>query len=406
MMISATPPIRHYHVWELILFILLVGFVMWTAFRKTDDKGDLVIKWILTVAVLLFMLRVVIPTVARQDEAAAYVGIPLAAVSGLLLALIWRRSIAEMIAKPFGSLYDGGDAEIEPKAFYSKAESLRRRGRIRESIDEIRRQLEKFPEDFQGELLLANIDAEDLQDLSSAKNSIQKILNQSGHSPGQIAAALHQLADWQVKLAQDPVAARETLSQIVERFPDTNFAEAAEQRIAHLASVDHMIASHDRPSLAVKQFDSYAHLENEMALREKSPVDDVAARAAACLKQLEKFPLDYEAREKLATIYAEDYRRVAMAADELEHLISRANQPPRQVARWLNLLADWQVKIDNDIDAAQGSIARITEMFPNSALADQAQMRSEYVRLQAKKHETGTAVKFGTYEKDIGLRNT
>jgi outer membrane protein assembly factor BamD (BamD/ComL family) len=344
--------------------------------------------------------------VADGGYVAAFGGIPLTAVSGLTLALIWRHNIASFISKPFESIYNGGDQEVEARPVYSKAEKFRQRNQFNEAISEVRLQLEKFPNDFTVQLLMADIYANHLQDLQSAEIAVQKIINQPGHKPAQIASALHALADWHLKLAQDPDSARLALEKIVERFPDSQFSQMASQRIAHLGSVDSLLAAHERPTISLKHFDPYASLSKQPSDNAEAVAADAAKRASNCIAKLEQHPLDTEARENLAAIYAYDYQRLDLAADQLEQLISQPNQPARQKARWLNLLADWQIKIGSDISAAGQTIRRIQELFPKTALADQAVTRLEYLRLEAKGREKTHELKLGAYEKNLGLKKT
>ena len=287
--------------------------------------------------------------------------------------------------------------------FYSKAEKLRQRNHFNEAIVEARNELAKFPNDLAGQMLIADIYATNLQDLQSAEIVIQKIVNQPKHSPAQIVGALHSLADWHMKLAQDPDSARLVLEKIIERFPDSQFSQTASQRIAHLGSVDSLLAAHERPTLVLKHFDPYL-IPQGLAQSEESLVQDAAERAQVCLNQLEKHPFDTEAREKLALIYAHDFQRLDLAADQIEQLIAQPNQRGKQVARWLNLLADLQIKIGNDVVAANETVRRIQELFPKSADAEQATVRLEYLRSQARRNEKAQEVKLGSYEKDLGLK--
>ena len=379
------------------MFWLGVGLVLYLLLRKSRDPARLVSKWVVT-GVVLAGAAFILPNTGRFI-------VPFTLPFALVLALIWTRTIAEMFANPFSGMIDGGDREVEARAYYSRAESLRRRGEFPEAIAEIRLQIEKYPNDFRGQMLLAEINAENLNDLRSAEIVIQKIVHQTNHVAGQVAGALHALADWHMKLAQDPDSARAVLEQIIARFPDTQFSQMASQRIAHLGSVDSLLASHDRPVIALKHFDPYAGLPKDSQKQADPAERDPAAEAAQYLKHLEKYPLDTEAREKLAAIYAHDFQRIELAVSELEQLITRTNQRPREVARWLNLLADWQIEVGSDIVAAGKTIRRIAELLPKTAYADQANLRLEYVRLQAKGKETREGMKMGSYEKDMGLNH-
>ena len=132
----------------------------------------------------------------------------------------------------------------------------------------------------------------------------------------------------------------------------------------------------------------------------KSPAE-VAGQLA---KHLEQHPLDNEAREKLAMIYADHYQRLDLAADQLEQLITAPNQPGREVARWLNVLADLQLKHGADYDTIRQTLQRVIDLFPELAAAQLAQQRIELLRLELKGKEKSQVVKLGSYEKDIGLK--
>lgn len=371
------------------------GWLFWRAFKNSDDPARLLVKWIITVGVVVLLLMVV-PKVGPFS--------PLGGVFlGGILVVLWARDICALVGTPLGNIIDGGQQEFQARAFYSAAEKFRQRNQFPEAIAEVRKQLEKFPNDLGGQMLLAEIYANNLQDLQSAEVVVQKILQQPEHSPGQIAGALHALADWHLKLAQDPDSARLALEKIIERFPASQWAQTAAQRIAHLGSVDSLLANHERPAIALKHFDPYRSLKMTPVRAEPS-APDAETQANDCVKKLEQHPFDTEAREKLAGIYAYDYHRLDLATEQLEQLISQPNQRPRQVAHWLNLLAELQIKIANDVSAADKTVRRIVELFPGSALAEQANMRLEYLRLESKRNVPTQNLKLGFYEKDVGLR--
>src|SRR6185295_8930700 len=117
------------------------------------------------------------------------------------------------------------------------AEAKRKRGQYTEAIAEIRKQLARFPTDLTGQLMIAEIQAQDLNDLPGAEVTIHRLCDQPGHAPRNVAHALSTLADWHLKYELDRDAAQLDLQQIIGRFPETELSLAAEQRIAHLASM-------------------------------------------------------------------------------------------------------------------------------------------------------------------------
>ena len=91
--------------------------------------------------------------------------------------------------------------------------------------------------------------------------------------------------------------------------------------------------------------------------------------AADYVKHLEQHPLDMEAREKLAVIYADHYGRLDMAAGELEEMIGQPNQPGRLVVHWLNLLADLQIRHGAGYETVEQTLQRIVDRAPDGAAA-------------------------------------
>src|SRR6185503_11574858 len=105
-----------------------------------------------------------------------------------------------------------------------------------EAVAEIRKQLAKFPGDFTGSIMLAEIQTEYLNDLAGAEITIEKLVTDPGQTRSNVAVALNRLADWQLKHGQAPDLARAALERIVQMFPDTEHAYLALQRIAHLTT--------------------------------------------------------------------------------------------------------------------------------------------------------------------------
>ncbi len=387
----------------LIAFVGLVVWVAWRSLRKSDDPRQLITKWVASAILMFVFLRFVVPMVARGGYEGAFMGIPLTAACGLGFAIIWRRSIAGFVAKPFGSLYDGGDQEIDPQAYYSLAEGKRKRGHYDEAIAAIRAQLDKFPTDFTGQMLLAEIQAENLNDLPAAALIVQRICLQPHHAPRNIAYALNTMADWYLKYSQDPDAAREALQQVITLLPNSELALLAEQRIGHLATRAQLAAAHDRPRIPVPHgVQNVGLLQSSAHLAPLPP--DQPLRAEELVQHLQEHPQDTDAREQLAIIYADHYQRLDLAADQLSQLINQPNQPARNVIRWLNLLADLQVRHGCQYDSVAQTLAQIIERFPDHGAADLARNRLDLLRLELKAKSASPSVKLGTYEQNIGLK--
>jgi tetratricopeptide (TPR) repeat protein len=349
------------------------------------------------------LAKVVAPIVARGGYDGAFIGVPLTAVCGLVLAIIWRHAIAGVIAKPFTSIYDGGNEPAEPHPYYSVAQARIKRGRYAEAVVEIHRQLARFPTDPEGHLLLAQVQAENLKDLPAAEQTIQTFCAQPGHAPKNIAFALYSMADWHLQVGRDPEGARRALERITELLPDTEFALGAAQRIAHLASPEMLQAPFDRKKFKLVEAPKNLGLQprrKPFAPRETEP----ESLAAEYVKHLGEHPFDTEAREKLATLYVEHYGRLDLATDQLEQLIGFPGQPARQVVRWLNQMADLQVRSGADYETVRHTLQRIIDLDPALASAELARNRLALLKLELKGKEKGQAVKLGTYEQNLGLK--
>ena len=381
-----------------------LGWMGWWLLKSSADPAALLFRWMLTVAVTVggyFFIDWIIggPNGGALEKV---VGVFAGMFLGLTLAIIWAPAIVDKVSDIIGSLFTGGSEPPPPEPFYSIATGKRKQGKFREAVHEIQQQLAKFPTDVTGQMMLASIQAENLDDLPAAKVTIERLCQQPGHTPPQIANAFNVLADWHLKL-QDTDAARAALEQIIARFPDSEQSQLAAQRIAHFASKEMLLAAHEHKPIELREGVRDIGLMRDssaLAKLEESPAE-VAGQLA---KHLEQHPLDNEAREKLAMIYADHYARLDLAADQLEQLITAPNQPGREVARWLNVLADLQLKHGADYDAIRQTLQRVIDLFPELAAAQLAQQRIELLRLELKGKEKSQVVKLGSYEKDIGLK--
>jgi len=397
---------RTYHIIRgTLLLAAALTAVVWFMIRslkRSDDPPRLIFKWCLTALVIGGLIWWVGPMVGHDDDS-AIVGMIAAFVCALALAVIWRQTLADMVAKPFASLYDGGSQEPIPHPAYSVAQSKQKLGKYLEAVAEIRKQLDRFPTDVEGQMLLAQIQAEYLKDLPAAERTIEQFCAQPGHAPQNIVFALYSLADWHLKVGQDREAAQRDLEKIIALLPDTEFALGAAHRIAHLATPEMLLAPEDRRKFVVTE-----GVRNLGLLRGHEPFKTAEPSpeqvAAECVKRLEQHPLDTEAREKLAVLYADHYGRLDMAANELEQMITQPNQPGRLVVHWLNLLADLQIRHAAGLEATQQTLQRIVDRDPKAAAAEIARNRLALLKLELKAKDRGQAVKLGAYEQNIGLK--
>ena len=374
------------------LSVISAALILWTLYRwlsNSEEPKQLVIKWIVT---LLFagVVALIVKTGASYSRA---FWVPAAiAFIGIIVGAIWAPNFGTWFAKPFTSLFDGGDDELEPAPLYSVAINKMRKGEFHAAAFEIKAQLLKFPNDFKSQHMLAQIQAQHLNDLPGAQVTIERLIGQKEHSPQEVSFALSELADWHLKYGQDVEAARTTLEKVIERFPDSELAHHASQRIAHLGTTETVLGAHDRRRIAVPRGPERLGLMKDQSSL-KRPADDPALEAEAYVKHLAANPLDHEAREKLAWIYADHFQRLDLALEQLEQLVQDPHQPPRQRIHYLNTIADMQIKFGRDLAAARATIQRIIDLNPSGASAETARHRMDRLPLELKGAQQTSTVK-------------
>lgn len=390
-----------YEIIQWILLAALLGFTAWLgwrSFQRSEKRAKLVGKWVVSALLIWFALFILAPHV---ESGLVFLLVPLLAACGVLLGVIWAPELGEFVSRPLESLFFGGESSDE-KALYAIAQAHCKRGRYREAIAEVKTQLASFPQDAEGQLLLARIHAEHLGDLSAAEEAIMGMLSQEGHSPQVMAYALNQLADWRLHLGNDLEGARQALARIQELFPGTELAYQASQRNAHL---DPQQLQQLEPTKTY----SVPHTEEYIGLRDDftglKPVEKSPLEAASELVQrLTLYPSDNEAREQLAIVYARQLQRMDLAVEQIEQLLAQPGVPLRRLAHWHNLLADLQIQCAGNLEAARQALRRLIDSFPRSVEAEKARNRAKFLALELKGQQKSQAIKLGSYEKNMGLK--
>jgi hypothetical protein len=380
--------------------VVAIGTVVWGVFytlKRSDDPTKMFFKLAVTVPFVIGCIWFA--------HALGPFGPFLIVFMAIVMSLMWTPHIAELIFSPLTNLFDGGQEPPEKKPYYSIAMTKRNRGKPHEAVAEVRKQLEQFPNDFEGVMLLARVQAEDLADLAGAENTLNHFCDRPEAPMRQVSAGFTQLADWHIKLAADVDSARAALQKIVARFPETESALQAEQRMAHLGETEKIIlAQHDRQAMAVPEGVNNIGLLDSTEFLKPQEIDP-GKLAAAHVKHLETHPHDWEVREKLAVLYANDFKRLDLATMELAQLINEPKHKPKQVAHWLNLLANFQIELGADIATVQATLEKIVENFPTLPVAEIAQRRLARLNSEFKGRQNAPdAKKLGVYEQNIGLK--
>ena len=320
------------------------------------------------------------------------------------ISLLWTPHVIDLIFTPLWSAFDGGGQEVERQPFYHRATGFRKKGLYAEALQEIESQLEQFPGDFDGQMMKAEVLSDHLKDLPGAIGALMEITTDEGRTDRDRILALNRIADLELR-RDDRNRAREVLLQILARWPNTEAARFADQRLAHLPSDAVLAAKHETPKVAQREFTQNLGLQMPSGSAER-PFESPKEVAARLVRRLGEFPDDSETREELALTYANHFQREDLARMEFETLIAGPNQPVKSVIRWLNLMADIDMKDPKGIEAARKTLQRIVDLYPRSVHAEVAQSRSVRLGLAAKAHVETPKIKIGVYEQNIGLKRS
>jgi hypothetical protein len=275
---------------------------------------------------------------------------------------------------------------LQPKKtppMYARAIARIKFGKYTEAEWEIIRELEKREDDFEGWMMLAELYANHFNDLKEAERTIQEIALQPKLTPSQLSVAFHRLADWQLKLAQNPEGARRALQVVCQRLPGTHLARMAQLRINQLPKTAEDLREQQTPPpiplpALGDQFDEAAP-ETESGL---SP-EAAGVLANECVERLKRDPNHVPAREKLARLLAEELHKPELGIEQMVLLLNLPDQPEAKRAEWLGLSALWHVKYLHDLPNGRRILQRIIDEFPESPQAFAARRRLERLNREA-----------------------
>ena len=257
-------------------------------------------------------------------------------------------------------------------ASYSRALAKIKFGKYSEAEAEVIRELEKYQDDFAGWMMLAELYANHFNDLQAAEQTISDLCDQPNVNPSQISVALHRLADWQLKIAEDPGRARLVLEQICKKFSGTHIDKMARLRIRQLpASKEELRERRQTKPISLPR---YVEMPWD-SLAVQAPVVDAdgIAEAEKLAEKLKADPDDVSAREQFARTLTERLGKVDLGVEQLQLLLEMPEQPELKRAEWLSLIAAWHMRYSGNIEAARQTLERLVRDHPQTPHAFSAQ---------------------------------
>lgn len=271
--------------------------------------------------------------------------------------------------------------------FYSAAIARMKMGKFEEAEAEILKQLGDCENDFDGWMMLAELYAEHFHDLDTADQTVRDLCLQPDLNPGQVYTALTRLADWHLKLGDDPIAARTALEIVCKAYAGTHLGRLAEARLSQVPR--------SRADLLERRQGRKIRLPSlrddlESSEPESSRVE-AAAAANDCVNRLKSDPDDVATREKLARLFAEQLGRADMGIEQTKLLLEMPNQPESKIVEWLAQIAAWQIKYQRNTEAGREILQRIIAEYPQSPQAFAAQRRMNLLTMEARlRDKTGS----------------
>ena len=394
------------------VLLAVIIYIIRRQIKNPDNEPlKVIVKWVVTLAVVAFMIHA---TVRANDRGALLIVFIFLLLPGsILLGLWWTPAISDWVASPITNALTGDSRESYNKPEYGIANARRKRGQYVEAIEAVDEQLVKHPGNFDGLMLKATIQAENLGDLPAATATIQETLSDPEQLNYRLPVALNKMAEWQLAIAGDPDAARRTLQQIQTALPNSRAAQLAAQRLASLDS------SEESESDVVDFNESYQNLVEESAEKDDftSPLElpkaielnrqQVGEEALqTCLRRVEMHPDSISNREELAALYLDHTKQPAMALRQYEHLLALPGTTIHQKTAWLNKLADIQVKSGESYETIRATLERVVALDPRAAPAARAQQRISYLHIELRSVNRKTKrLQLGSYDEDLGLKS-
>lgn len=272
----------------------------------------------------------------------------------------------------------------KPQPFYARAIARMKMGKYQEAESEVIQQLETSQEDFEGWMMLAELYATQFNDLPQADRVVYDVCSQPNVTSLQISLAFHRLADWHLKLGNDPVSARRALAEIPHRLPETHFARMAQVRAQQLPANAKEWLDQQKPKTFRLPTLSSGLDESPSRPGTQLSRTDAAALANECVERLKRDPNDAGSRERLAELLVEDLGKVDLGIEQLQLLLQMPDQPEKKRAEWLSRLAGWHFRHRKDPAATKEVLQRLIREHPQTAQGFAAQRWLNLLDMEAR----------------------
>ena len=138
--------------------------------NRQNDPVKVIGLWVLS---FVAFFGIAYSAVAAQEGFALILVLLVAVLIAVLLGLAWTPTIVNTLVSPLTTALSGDDTVAYEGPAYGQALAKRKRGQYEDAVEAVEAQLEQYPGDFDGLMLKASIQAENLDDLPAAVATIQ-----------------------------------------------------------------------------------------------------------------------------------------------------------------------------------------------------------------------------------------
>ncbi len=139
-----------------------------------NDPVTVIGLWVLSFVVFF---GIVYSAIAAKEGFALIFVLLVAVPVAVLLGLAWTPTIANTLTSPLTTAFSGDNSVGYEGPTYGQALAKRKRGQYKDAVEAVEIQLEQHPGDFDGLMLKASIQAENLNDLPAAVAQAWRVLH-------------------------------------------------------------------------------------------------------------------------------------------------------------------------------------------------------------------------------------
>lgn len=260
--------------------------------------------------------------------------------------------------------------EIKGKTpFYAKAIARQKFGKFEDSEKEILSELEKKPDDYEGWMMLAELLATQFENLPEAESTIVELTSQPGLTPWQINNAWYSLANWYLKVDQNPEKAAHAFRKIEQAIPHTHFAKMAAVRRNNLPTHEELESSKVAPTIHIQT--SNTRIGIQRSYHDLGDIEgDPDQVAEACKAAMEFNQDDYESMEQLIVIEVFHNKNSAAGFRLMLATMKRGKKPIVLVSRWMKMVVGFPLRNPEDKKALIELYRQMIQDHPKATFAD------------------------------------